>query len=68
MFDCRIGSYMIVWAHIKNINTFAVLSRQLGKTTTNLAFYAWLMLFSVKNQNIVFSLQEYNAKKIILSK
>lgn len=68
MFDCRIGSYMIVWSHIKNINTFAVLSRQLGKTTTHLAFYAWLMLFSVKNQNIVFSLQEYNAKKIILSK
>jgi hypothetical protein len=67
-FDCHIGSYMIVWSHIKNINTFTVLSRQLGKTTTHLAWYAWLMMFGVQNQYIVFSLQEHTAKKTILSK
>jgi len=67
-FECHIGSYMIVWSHIKNINTFTVLSRQLGKTTSHLAWFAWLMMFGVQNQFIVFSLQEHTAKKTVLSK
>lgn len=68
MFDCHIASFLMVWSHIRNINTFSVLSRQLGKTTTHLAWYAWLMLFGVQNQFIVFSLQEHTAKKTVLSK
>jgi hypothetical protein len=67
-FDCHIGSYMLVWSHIKNINTFTVLPRQVGKTTTHLAWFAWLMMFGVENQFIVFSLQEHTAKKTILTK
>src|SRR5690606_29233262 len=58
-FELHIGSYLIIWSHIKNINSYTVLSRQCGKTTTHLAWYAWLMLFVVKNQFIVFSLQEH---------
>lgn len=67
-FNCHIGSYMIVWAHIKNLNSFTVLSRQLGKTTSHLAWFAWLMMFGVQNQFVVFSLQEHTAKKTVLSK
>lgn len=68
MFECNIGSYMIVWSHIKNLNTFTVLSRQSGKTTTHLAFFSYVMLFIVTNQFFVFSLQEHSAKKTILEK
>ena len=67
-FECHIGSYMIIWSHIKNLNTFTVLSRQLGKTTSHVAWFAWLMMFGVENQFIVFSLQEHTAKKTVLSK